>query len=253
MELVDANVLVTGGSGAIGAAVVAELAVAGADVTVGYYTDEASAQEAVDAARAHGVDARAVAADVTDEEDVAALVEQAAETAPVSVLVNCAGVTAPRALADFDRESFRRSLVVNVEGAATVTRAVVNQRRNADRDTAGAAVVNVSSIAAEVGTVDASYAASKAGLLGMTRALARELGSEGIRVNAVAPGPVDTPMNDRIVEFLEEQRFRGHETVDTLLDRYEARPEEVASAVRFLAAHEFVTGEVLHVDGGMSL
>lgn len=252
MSLADANALVTGGSGAIGRAVVDALADAGADVTVGYRSDEAGARKAVAAAERHGVDARAVAADVTDDADVAALVDRAAAEQPVTVLVNCAGVTDPHALDEFDRESFRRSLVVNVESATAVTHEVVARLREADRET-GAAVVNVSSVAAEIGSVDTSYAASKAGIHGLTRALARELGADGVRVNAVAPGPVDTPMNDRIVEFLEEQRFRGHETVDTLLDRYEAQPEEVAAAVRFLAAQEFVTGEILHVDGGMSL
>lgn len=253
MNLADANALVTGGSGAIGRAAVEELAAAGADVTVGYRTDEAGAREAVAAAEVHDVDARAVDADVTDDADVRTLVDRAAADGPVTVLVNCAGVTDPRSLEAFDRESFRRSLVVNVESTTAVTREVVSRLRDADGDADGAAVVNVSSVAAELGSVDASYAASKAGVHGLTRALARELGSEGVRVNAVAPGPVDTPMNDDIVEFLEAQRFRGHETVDTLLDRYEAQPAEVATAIRFLAGHDFVTGEILHVDGGMSL
>jgi 3-oxoacyl-[acyl-carrier protein] reductase len=252
MDLAKANALVTGGSGAIGHAIATELAAAGADITIGYQTDEAGAKKAVEAARTHNVDAEAVAADITDNEAVETLVERATDPEPVTVLVNCAGVTNPHAIENLDRESFHRSLVVNVESATAVTQAVVARLCEAT-DTESAAVVNVSSVAAELGTVDTSYAASKAGLLGVTRALARELGSENIRVNAVAPGPVDTPMNDRILEFLEEQRFRGHETVDTLLDRYEAQPEEVASAVRFLTAHDFVTGEVLHVDGGMSL
>jgi 3-oxoacyl-[acyl-carrier protein] reductase len=252
MNLANTNALVTGGSGAIGHAIVTELAAAGADITVGYRTDEASAEEAVETARTHSVDAQAVPADVTDNEAVETLVEQATDPEPVTILVNCAGVTDPHAIENLDRESFRRSLLVNVESATTVTREIITRLREAP-GVGNAAVINVSSVAAELGTVDTSYAASKAGLLGATRALARELGSENIRVNAVAPGPVDTPMNDRILEFLEEQCFRGHETVDTLLDRYAAQPEEVASAVRFLAAHDFITGEVLHVDGGMSL
>jgi 3-oxoacyl-[acyl-carrier protein] reductase len=113
--------------------------------------------------------------------------------------------------------------------------------------------VLVTSVAAEMGTVDAGYATAKAGLHGFVRALARECGADGVRVNAVVPGPVESPMNDDVLEHLETTRFRGHRTVDTLLDRYEAQPEEVAAAVRFLATQAFVTGEFLHVDGGMSL
>lgn len=252
MQLSESNALVTGGSGSIGNAVVEELARAGANVTVGYQHDKSGAQRTVDTARSYDVDAKAVAADITDDEDVENLIERASASRPVTVLVNCAGMTSLQSIHDLQREELRQSLAVNIEGTVAVTREVLNDLRGAGR-VESAAVVNVSSVAAELGTIDTSYAASKAGLLGATRALARELGSENIRVNAVAPGPVDTPMNDQMIEFLETQRFRGHETVDTILDRYEAQPSEIASAVRFLAEHEFITGEVLHVDGGMSL
>ncbi|MFB6309249.1 MAG: SDR family NAD(P)-dependent oxidoreductase [Haloarculaceae archaeon] len=248
MDLADSVALVTGGSGAIGQAVAEELARAGASVAVGYHSDEEGAQRAVERAEAHGVTARALQADVTDEDAAAGLVEQAAAMGDLRALVVCAGVTDPHAIEDLDAETLDRVLSVNVTGAANVARPAVEQFRGK-----GGAVVAVSSVAADLGTVDATYATAKAGLQGFVRALARELGPEGVRANVVAPGPVDTPMNDRIVEFLEAQRFRGHDTVDTLLDRYEAQPEEVAEAVRFLVTHEFITGEILRVDGGLSL
>lgn len=248
MDLPDGTALVTGGSGTIGAAVVEDLARSGMDVAVGYYADEAGAEAAAAAARDYGVRTKIVAADVTAADDATRLVADAAELGSLAVVVNSAGVTDPHPIDELPPETLERSLAVNVEGAVNVARAAIDRLRES-----GGAIVNVSSIAGEIGTVDTSYATAKAGLLGFTRSLAREVGADGIRVNAVAPGPVDTPMNDAIVEYLEERRFRGHQTVDSLLDRYEAQPAEVATAVRFLAAHEFVTGEVLHVDGGMSL
>lgn len=249
MNLSDRTALVTGGSGAVGRAVVDELAAAGADVTVGYHENDEHAERAVRNAQDHGVDARAVQADVTDPQAVADLVSRADEGSDLGVVVTAAGVTEPTSIEELTPAVLDRVLQVNVTGTASVARAAVERFRAGD----GGAIVAVSSVAAEIGSVDASYATAKGGLHGLVRALARECGADGIRANAVAPGPVDSPMNDRIVESLEDRRFRGHRTVDTLLDRYEATPAEVAEAVRFLAEHEFVTGEVLHVDGGMSL
>jgi 3-oxoacyl-[acyl-carrier protein] reductase len=248
MDLPDGTALVTGGSGTVGTAVVGALARGGMDVAVGYHADEDGATAAAAAAREHGVRATAVRGDVTDPDEAAGLVAEAAQLGPLRVVVNGAGVTDPHPIEDLPPESLRRSLAVNVEGAVNVARPAVARLREA-----GGALVNVSSVAGEIGTVDTSYATAKAGLLGFTRALAREVGADGVRINAVAPGPVESAMNDAILEYLERRRFRGHRTVDSLLDRYEARPAEVADAVRFLAANEFVTGEVLHVDGGMSL
>ncbi|MHC3438997.1 SDR family NAD(P)-dependent oxidoreductase [Natrialbaceae archaeon A-gly3] len=245
---VDGTALVTGGSGAIGRASAVELAQAGLDVAVGYYSDKAGADESASAVESHGQTATTVQGDIADPEDATELVEAALEHGPLVTVVNAAGVIDPVPIENAPT-SIEHVLAVNVEGAVNVTSAAIDHLREAD----AGSVVNVSSVAATLGTVDTTYATSKAGLVGFTRSLAREVGPDGIRVNAVAPGPVDTPMNDEITESLEDRRFKGHHTVDTLLDRYEATPEEVAEAVRFLATHRFVTGEVLHVDGGMSL
>jgi len=244
---VEGVALVTGGSGALGRAIAAELARAGCDVAVGYHTDAEGAAAAAEAVESHGRSAATVAGDVTDLADARALVDRGGDLGSLSVVVNGAGVVAPGPAGDAPAR-IADVLAVNVEGAVNVTAAALDPLREAD-----GAVVNVASVAADLGTVDVTYAASKAGLVGVTRSLARELGSDGVRVSAVAPGPVDTPMDDAITESLEARRFRGHHTVDTLLDRYEATPAEVASAVRFLAGHEFVTGEVLRVDGGMTV
>lgn len=243
----EGTALVTGGSGVIGRAIAAELARAGSDVAVGYRGDEAGAKRAAELVESHGRTATIVQGDVTDLDDAAALVDRAGELGPLTTLVNGAGVVAPGGIEEAPSR-IGDVLSINVEGAVNVAAAAVDPLRETE-----GAIVNVASVAAEIGTVDVTYAASKAGLVGVTRSLARELGPDGVRVSAVSPGPVDTPMDDEITESLEERRFHGHHTVDTLLDRYEATPDEIASAVRFLATHEFVTGEVLHVDGGMAI
>ena len=252
MDLSERAALVTGGSGVIGAAIVDRLAAAGADVTVGYHSDADGAERAADAARDHGVDATTVRADVTDEDDVERLVDVADADDDLGVVATAAGVTAPEPIEDLTADHLDRVLSTNVTGTATVAREAVERFRANDAAESGS-IVAITSVAASIGSVDTSYATAKGGLHGFVRALARECGADGIRANAVAPGPVDSPMNDGIVEYLEAQRFRGHQTVDTLLDRYEATPAEVADAALFLARHDFVTGEVLHVDGGMSL
>ncbi|MFA9518337.1 SDR family NAD(P)-dependent oxidoreductase [Halopenitus sp. H-Gu1] len=244
---IEGTALVTGGSGSIGRAIAAELAGCGADVAIGYHSDKDGARRAAEAVESCGRDATIVQADVTDDDDASTLVERATELGELSVLVNAAGIATPGPIEEAP-DRIDRALSTNVAGVVAVSAAAVPSLR----ETSGA-IVNVGSVAADLGTVDVTYAASKAGVVGVTRALARELGPDGVRVSAVSPGPVDTPMDDEITESLEARRFRGHHTVDTLLDRYEATPEEVATAVRFLAAHEFVTGEILHVDGGMTI
>lgn len=246
METFD-TALITGGSGSVGYAVALALAQRGFNVAVAYHQNEDGAHETANDVEKHGQRAIVIQEDVGDPQQATAIVEQAAKLGSLSVVVNGAGVVDPGPVEQAPT-AIRQVLETNVEGAINVTAPAIDYLRNE-----GGSVVNISSVAAVLGTVDTTYATSKAGLLGFTRSLAREVGPDGIRVNAVAPGPVDTPMNDAITDSLEDRRFRGHHTVDTLLDRYEATPEEVASAVQFLATHEFITGEVLRVDGGMAL
>lgn len=239
------TVLVTGASRGIGRATALELA-GDHEVAVGYNSSENDARTVVAEIRDQGGTATAVQADVTDSVAVEQMVDSAAETlGGLDAVVNSAGIVDPDGLSDLDDAQFERVVQTNLTGAFSVARAAMPHLRP-DGD-----IVFVSSIGGTAGTVDASYAASKAGLHGLTRALAREFGDEGVQVNAVAPGPVETAMNDEILAYLESVDFRGHENVDTHLPGYACDPTDVAHSIAYLLENEYVQGEVLNVNGGM--
>jgi 3-oxoacyl-[acyl-carrier protein] reductase len=230
--------LVTGGSRGIGRAIAASLAEAGATVVIGYRSGADEAAEVADE-----VGGRAVQADVSDPEEAKRLVEEAGD---VDVLVNNAGVTRDGLLARMSDEDWRTVLDTNLGGTFNTCRAVTRgmmKRRSG-------AIVNVSSIVGVHGNPgQTNYSASKAGIIGFTKALARELGSRGVRANVVAPGYISTRLTNELPEELQQSMLAS-----TPLGRF-GDPEDVAGAVRFLAsdAAAFVTGEVLLVDGGLGM
>ena len=240
-------ILVTGSSRGIGRAIAVELAER--DVVVNYRSDEAAAAETADRVREAGGDAVTAQADISESAAADRLVETAVDAfGSLDAVVNNAGVTRPNRLEETTDAEWESVIDTNLSGAFRVTRAAAPHLREVGGD-----VVFLSSVGGTLGTVDASYAASKAGLHGLTRALARELGPDGVQVNAVAPGPVDTDLNDVILDYLEGIEFRGHENVDTHLPEYACEPADVADSVRYLIDNEYVHGEVLEVDGGMHL
>jgi 3-oxoacyl-[acyl-carrier protein] reductase len=230
--------LVTGGSRGIGRAIAAELAKAGAEVVIGY---RSGAEEAE--AVASEIGGSAVQADVSDPEAAKRLVDEAGE---VDVLVNNAGVTRDGLLARMSDDDWRTVLDTNLGGTFNTCRAVTRgmmKRRSG-------AIVNVSSIVGVHGNPgQTNYSASKAGIIGFTKALARELGSRGVRANVVAPGYISTRLTNELPEELQQAML-----ANTPLGRF-GDPEDVAGAVRFLCsdAAAFVTGEVLLVDGGLGM
>jgi 3-oxoacyl-[acyl-carrier protein] reductase len=230
--------LVTGASRGIGRAVAEELARAGASVVVGYRAGKEEAEEL-----AAAIGARAVQADVSSPEDAKRLVEEAGD---VDVLVNNAGLTRDGLLARMPDDDWRTVIETNLSSVFYTCRAVTRPMMKKR----GGSIVNISSIVGVHGNWgQTNYAASKAGIIGFTKSLARELGSRNVRANVVAPGYVKTALT----EVLPDEATAAMVS-QTPLGRV-AEPEEIAGAVRFLASAEasFITGEVLLVDGGLGM
>lgn len=242
------RVLVTGGSRGIGRATATHLAATGADaVAINYHESETAAADTAAAVEERGAEAVTIQADVSDSGQADDLVAEAVDAlGGLDAVVNNAGIVRPDRATGIDDEQWQAVLGVNLDGAFYVTRAALPHLQASAGD-----VVFLSSIGGTAGTVDAGYAASKAGLHGLTRALAREYGEDDVQVNAVAPGPVDTELNEAIVDYLERVDFRGHESLDTHLPEYACPPEEVAKAVGYLLDSEFTHGEIVNVNGGM--
>jgi 3-oxoacyl-[acyl-carrier protein] reductase len=230
--------LVTGASRGIGLAIAQELARAGAEVVVGYRSGGEEAERL-----AGEIGGRAVQADVADADEARRLVEEAGE---LDVLVNNAGITRDGLLARMPDDDWRAVIDTNLGGVFHTCRAAA---RGMMRRRAGA-IVNVSSIVGLHGNPgQTNYSAAKAGIIGFTKALARELGSRGVRANVVAPGYVTTRLTDVLPDDLKQAML-----ANTPLGRL-GSPEDVAGAVRFLVSDEasFITGEVVLVDGGLGM
>ena len=228
----------TGGSRGIGRAIALELGRAGAEVVVGYRSD---AEEAEAVAKEAG--GRAAQADVAEPDEAKRLVEEAGD---LDILVNNAGLTRDGLLARMSDEDWRDVIETNLSSVFYTCRAVT---RGMMKKRAGS-IVNVSSIVGLHGNWgQTNYGASKAGIIGFTKSLARELGSRNVRANVVAPGYVNTRLTDVLPE-----EARGAMLSNTPLGRL-GEPEDVAGAVRFLCSDEasFITGEVLLVDGGLGM
>jgi 3-oxoacyl-[acyl-carrier protein] reductase len=230
--------LVTGGSRGIGRAIALELARAGASVTVGYRSGADEAEQV--AGEAGG---RALQADLSDPDEAAKLVAAVGE---LDILVNNAGLTRDGLIARMPDADWRDVIETNLSSVFYTCRAAA---RSMMKRRSGA-IVNVSSVVGLHGNPgQTNYAASKAGIIGFTKALARELGSRGVRANVVAPGYISTRLTDELQADLRELMLKN-----TPLGRL-GDPEDVAGAVRFLCsdAAAFITGEVLLVDGGLGM
>lgn len=239
------TVLVTGGSRGIGSAISKALAAKGLYVFVNYTSNEAQALETVAACKAAGGDASAIKFNVGSSEEVEAAFEQMRSIKPqLDILVNNAGVTSDQLALRLKDEDWKRTLDINLSGAFYCSRAAMKGMMKARYGR----IINMSSVVGEMGNAgQAAYVASKAGLIGLTKSLAKELASRNITVNAITPGFIQTDMTAAL-----DEKVKAKMLEQIPLGRL-ADPEEVAEAVCFLASPQagYITGQVLGVNGGL--
>lgn len=239
--------LVTGGSRGVGRSIALALAEAGADVAIVYRSASSEAQTVVEEITRSGRRAAAFQADVSDSNQSRDVVDKVvAEFGTIDILVNNAGITKDGLLMRMSEQDWDSVIDINLKSVFNFCKAAIRpmmSRRSGK-------IINITSIVGITGNAgQANYTASKAGIIGFTKSLAKELGSRNIQVNAVAPGFVETDMTAKLTE---EQRKALAEEIPL---KRTARPEEIAGVVRFLATGEadYITGQVICVDGGLGM
>ena len=242
----DKVALVTGGSRGIGKEIALGLASRGANVAISYNSNESLAQEVVEELKKLGVKAIAIQGNSAIEEDVNKIVSKVEEElGTIDILVNNAGITKDNLIIRMKSEDWDDVLNVNLKGVFLTTKAVV---RSMMKKRYGK-IINISSVVGVSGNAgQGNYSASKAGVIGFTKSMAKELASRGIRVNAIAPGFIKTDMTDVLKDEIKEELLRNI-PLGTLGD-----PKDIANAVVFLASQEsdYITGQVINVNGGMA-
>lgn len=247
MDLAKKVALVTGGSRGIGKEIALELARNGANVAISYVSNEVKAKEVIDEIGSLGVKAIAIKADVSKEEEVQEMIKKVEEEFnTIDILVNNAGVTKDNLLIRMKEEEWDEVMSVNLKGTFLCTKAVSRMMMKKRYGK----IINITSVVGITGNVgQGNYSASKAGVIGFTKSMARELASRGIRVNAVAPGFIETDMTDVLKEDIKDAMLKS-----IPLGIF-GKPKDIADAVVFLASSksDYITGQVVNVNGGMNM
>ena len=241
------NAIVTGGSRGIGKAIALELAQNGANIIINYTSNQEAAEKTVKEIQQLGVKALAICCDVRDADAIKKMIDRIEEDFDtIDILVNNAGITRDNLLLRMKEEEWQQVMDVNLKGVFLCTKAVIRKMIKQKQGR----IINISSVVGVIGNAgQANYSASKAGVIGFTKSIAREVSTKGINVNAVAPGFIDTDMTAILSEDIKENLLNN-----IPLKRF-GKPEDVANLVVFLSSDKsnYITGEVINVDGGMAI
>ncbi|WMM25680.1 3-oxoacyl-[acyl-carrier-protein] reductase [Tissierella sp. MB52-C2] len=245
MSLDNKVALVTGGSRGIGKEIALELAKNGVNIGITYINNEVKAREVIDEIRSYGVKGIAIKADVSVEEDVLRMIGSIEEElGTIDILVNNAGVTKDNLIIRMKEEDWDEVMSVNLKGTFLCTKAVSRMMMKKRYGK----IINITSVVGIMGNIgQGNYSASKAGAIGFTKSMAKELASRGIRVNAIAPGFIETDMTEVLKEDIKETMLKS-----IPLNTF-GNPKDIANLVVFLASEksDYITGQVINVDGGM--
>ncbi|XOQ36512.1 MAG: 3-oxoacyl-[acyl-carrier-protein] reductase [Lactococcus sp.] len=241
MEIINKNVFITGSTRGIGLAIAHHFAAHGANLVLNGRSEISS--ELIGEFDPYDVQVVGVSGDVSDADDAKRMIQEATEAlGSVDVLINNAGITADKLVLKMTADDFERVLKINLTGAFNMTQAVLKPMTKARQG----AIINMTSVVGLIGNIgQANYAASKAGLIGLTKSVAREVASRNIRVNAIAPGFIESDMtavlSDKVKDAMKAQ---------IPMKRF-GSVEEIATAALFVATQEYITGQTIAIDGGM--
>ena len=243
MELKGKNIFITGSTRGIGLAMAHKFASLGANIVLNGRRE--IGEELISEFSDYGVQVIPISGDVSDSTDAKRMVEEAIEKlGSVDILVNNAGITKDKLMLKLTEEDFEQVLKVNLVGTFNMTQAVLKPMTKARQG----AIINVSSVVGLIGNVgQANYAASKAGLIGFTKSVAREVAARNVRVNAIAPGMIESDMTDVLSDKVKEA------TLAQIPMKRFGNTSEVAEVATFLARQEYLTGQVIAIDGGLAM